>query len=425
MRTLIHLLYKDLLVIVRDRAGLAMLFLMPVALVLIMTAMQDNTFRAINESGIRLVLLNQDSDSLGTAIEKEIAGSQMFSIQHEIDGHRPTPKEVRDAVAAGKFQIGLVIPENATRQIRERVQKNVERVFSGDTLAPATAEPVIIQLYADPATRNSLRSSLQESIGAYSARIESRIIFNELALEINRRMMIPVSSMNRMTNQVVFYKEEYVARNDRTTIPNSTQHNVPAYTLFAMFFIVIPFAGAMIREREDGSLARLMTMPCRMSTLLFSKVLIYLLVCYLQFVTIILMGIYLFPLLGLPQLMLNGRFAVLSLLALTAALAAIGYGIAVGTLSRTHQQAAIFASISVVILAAIGGIWVPVFIMPPFLRHLSSLSPLNWGLNGFYDIFLRNAGFREVIPNGTALLLFAAGCMLLALYAQHIRRDKV
>jgi len=425
MRTLIHLLYKDLLVIVRDRAGLAMLFLMPVALVLIMTAMQDNTFRAINESGIRMVLLNEDRDSLGAAIEKEIAASQMFSIQHEINGRRPTPGEVREAVAAGKFQIGLVIPAHATRQIRERVQKNVERVFSGDTLAPAPEEPVIIQLYADPATRNSLRSSLQESIGAYSARIESRIIFNELALEINRRMMIPVSNMNRMTNQVVYYKEEYVARNDRTTIPNSTQHNVPAYTLFAMFFIVIPFAGAMIREREDGSQARLLTMPCRLSTLLFSKVLIYLLVCYLQFVTIILMGIYLFPLLGLPQLMLNGRFAVLTLMALTAALAAIGYGIAVGTLARTHQQAAIFASISVVILAAIGGIWVPVFIMPPFLRLLSSLSPLNWGLNGFYDIFLRNAGFREVVPNGIALLLFAAGCMLLALYVQRIRKDKV
>lgn len=423
MRTLIRLIYKDYLVIVRDRAGLAMLFLMPLALVLIMTGLQDNTFRAINESGIKLILLNQDRDSLGIAIEKEIVASNFFSVHREISGRQPTEREVRDAVATGKYQIGLVIPENATQKIRGQVSRNVDRVFSGDTLSPQPSDSVIIDLFVDPATKNSLRSTLQGSIREYAARIESRIVFNELTMEINKRMMIPVANLNQMQRQAVFYREEYVARNDKTTIPNSTQHNVPAYTLFAMFFIVIPFAGAMIREREDGSLARLLTMPCSFSTVLFSKMAVYLVVCYLQFTSIIVMGIWLFPLLGLPALSVAGNMPVLSLLALSAALAAIGYGIAVGTLARTHQQAAIFAAISVVILAAIGGIWVPVFIMPPFLRYLSALSPLNWGLNGFYDILLRNAGIGEVFPNCLRLLVFAAGSLLVALYVHRTRKE--
>ncbi len=61
MRVLFRLIYKDILVIIRDRAGLAMMFLMPVALVLIMTSLQDNTFRAIDEKGIKLLLLNHDT----------------------------------------------------------------------------------------------------------------------------------------------------------------------------------------------------------------------------------------------------------------------------------------------------------------------------------------------------------------------------
>ena len=89
MRILFRLAYKDYLVIVRDRGGLAMLFLMPLALVLIMTSLQDNTFRAINESGIRMVILNGDRDSLGIAIEQEIKRSDFFNIQHEID-HKNT-----------------------------------------------------------------------------------------------------------------------------------------------------------------------------------------------------------------------------------------------------------------------------------------------------------------------------------------------
>ena len=177
------------------------------------------------------------------------------------------------------------------------------------------------------------------------------------------------------------------------------QHNVPAWTLFAMFFIVIPFASAMIKEREDGSLSRLLTMPCSYTSIMFSKIVVYLVVCFLQFALIMPMGVYLFPLIGLtgPGLSAEGCL-VLSVMAVAAALAAIGYGIVVGTIAKTHQQAAIFASISVVILAAIGGIWVPVFIMPPFFREISVASPLNWGLNGFYDILVRNAGFMAGNP---------------------------
>ena len=63
MRIIGKLIYKDFLVIIRDRRGLAMLFIMPMALVLIMTSLQNNTFKAINESGINLIMLNNDPDS--------------------------------------------------------------------------------------------------------------------------------------------------------------------------------------------------------------------------------------------------------------------------------------------------------------------------------------------------------------------------
>lgn len=423
MRTFWKLVYKDSLVLIRDRGGLAMLFVMPLALVLIMTSLQNNTFNAINESGINLLLLNYDNDSLGKAIEKEIVRSNFFNVHHEIDGQRPTEEQVREAVTEGHFQFGMVIPENATEIIRKRVKANVERVFSGDSLNnSATADSVVIMLYVDPVTKSSLRSSLQGSIREFSSKIESRIVLNELTREINEKMMMPLANLNLLNQEAVSYREEYVTRGDNGTIPNAVQHNVPAWTLFAMFFIVIPFASAMIKEREDGSLARLLTLPCNYASILISKVAVYLLVCFSQFILIMLMGIYLFPAIGLPALELNGHLPELSALAVAASFAAIGYGIAVGTIARTHQQAAVFASISVVILAAVGGIWVPVFIMPPFLREVSVISPLNWGLNGFYDILVRGARFADVYPYALWLMLFSAVCFLVALYWHHTRK---
>ena len=400
-----------------------MLFLMPLALVLIMTSLQDTTFRALNESGIRMIILNGDKDSLGMAIENEIIRSDFFAVRHEIDNKPPTEQSIREAVAAGKFQIGMIIPPGATEHIRNQVKSSAALLFSGDSTALPAVDSLIIRMYVDPATKNSMRSSLQGSIREFAARVESQIILNELTREINNNLMIPVANLNQMNRETVTYKEEYVARDNKIVIPNSAQHNVPAWTLFAMFFIVIPFASAMIKEKEDGSLSRLLTMPGSYTTIMLSKILVYLVVCYLQFVTIMLMGVYLFPLFGLTALVITGKVTSLTVIAFTAALAAIGYGIAVGTIARTHQQAAIFGSISVVILAAVGGIWVPVFMMPPFFRVFSSASPMNWGLNGFYDILVRNAGLTDVMHYGLRMILFSLLCVIVALYYHKLRKE--
>jgi ABC-2 type transport system permease protein len=423
MKVFSKLVYKDFLVMIRDKGGLAMLFIMPMALVLIMTSLQNNTFKAINESGINLVLVNNDTDSLGLAIEKEIVNSNFFNVHREISGKIPSEAQVKEAVAAGKYQIGIVIPENATSLIREKVKLNVSRIFMGDSNAQSANRQVVIMLYVDPATKNSMRSTLQGSIRQYTAQVESRIVLNELTREISNRMMVNIPNLNEIRQETVIYKEEYVARNNQTVIPNAVQHNIPAWTLFAMFFIVIPFASAMIKEREDSSLDRLLTMPCTYATILLSKIAVNLVICFIQFLLIMLMGVYLFPLMGLPPLDISGKLLNLSVIAISAALAAVSYGVAVGTIAKTHQQAAIFASISVVILAAIGGIWVPVFIMPPFMREISVASPLNWGLNGFYDILVRNAKLGQVIHYSAWLVLFAAFCLLVALWFHQSKKN--
>jgi ABC-2 type transport system permease protein len=422
---LAKLIYKDILLLIRDRGGLAMLFIMPVALVVIMTGLQDSTFRSLDERGITLLLLNQDKDSLGITIEKKIRASGIFSVHKPDESKNYTGPQIREAVASGHYQIGLVIPKDATQLIRNRVRKNLSAVLSGGRIPETTSDSVILQVYIDPATQPTLRTTVEVSVRELAARIESQIILSELAREISSRMLIPIPDPGLLSRETVFYREEFAAKGNRKVLPNSVQHNVSAWTLFAMFFIGIPFAGAMIKEREEGSLARLLTMPCSIFSIMLSRVIVYLVVCYLQFVLIMAMGIYLFPLINLPALAIDGRMFTLSLLAITVALAAIAYGIAIGTIARTHQQASIFASISVVILAAVGGIWVPLFMMPPLFRHISKISPLNWGLNGFYDILIRGAGLRDVIPYMLFLLIFSAGCLLLSLYYYKIRRDIV
>ena len=49
------------------------------------------------------------------------------------------------------------------------------------------------------------------------------------------------------------------------------QQNVPAWLVFGAFFVVIPLSNTLIRERQQGTLRRLRTMPVGQGTLLVGK----------------------------------------------------------------------------------------------------------------------------------------------------------
>jgi ABC-2 type transport system permease protein len=418
MQKLLPLIYKDSLLLLRDRAGLCMMFLMPLLLVVIMTCLQDSTFNAVRESHIPLLLLNRDSGALGVAIERQINASGMFTVSCHSRGGAATDREALiQAVARGDFMIGIIVPDRATETIRANVTRYIAALFSGAEAAPVT-DSVQVEIYIDPATKPSFRHTLMTTLREYAVRTESAFMFNAVTEEVNRIAPISIAPIRLSQHQVVF-REQYASstgrEGDRAAIPTSTQHNIPAWSLFAVFFITISLSGNLIKERDEGSFTRLQTLPCPYSLYLLSKMVTYLAVCLLQYILIFAVGIWILPRLGLPALALRlGQLPLLLWMGGCSALAAIGYGLAIGKIAATHQQAAIFASVSVVIMAAVGGIWIPVFVMPEPMRLLSAASPLNWGMEGFYSLLIREGSLESIVPESLALLAFAAGCMVLA-----------
>ncbi|MCR6639305.1 MAG: ABC transporter permease [Sporocytophaga sp.] len=97
-------------------------------------------------------------------------------------------------------------------------------------------------------------------------------------------------------------------------------------------------------------------------------------------------------------------------------MAATGLGVLLGTVFKTHQQSSTFAAVFIVILAAIGGIWIPVFVMPEILRKMSVMSPLGWSMETFNNIFLRGAGVQEILPEVTALTGFFGAMLIMAYF---------
>jgi ABC-2 type transport system permease protein len=452
MKNFIRLLFKDFLLLIRDPWGVVLLFLMPWSLALMMTYLQDSTFRSVSETRIPLYLLNGDRDSLGDMVGRQLRESQIFNVSTEADGQSLSAAEVEKAVSHGKYLIGVIIPENATQRLREHVRREINRVFDGDGEADGDSgepdsgdkktdsgggktdggdgktdsgggktgsgddgeadgpnedvHPLEIKLLVDPTAKQSFRTSLIRAMRENALRVQNKLLLNEIARQVNRIVPIPVD-LNINTDNMMLISESYAQSGNAKIIPNSTQHNVPAWSMFAVFFIVISLSGNMIREREIGCFNRLMAMPCSFHLYILGKVSVYLCVCLLQFALMILSGMYVIPLLGdLPALKLGQSLPALFAMSVSSSLAAIGYGLAIGSVARTNQQAGIFGSVSVVILAAVGGVWIPIFLMPRFMQIVSYISPLNWGLNGFNDLFVRDAGLCDILPYIAASLIF-------------------
>jgi ABC-2 type transport system permease protein len=149
---------------------------------------------------------------------------------------------------------------------------------------------------------------------------------------------------------------------------------------------------------------------------ILGKTFTYLIICVIQFLLMVAVGVWLFPYMDLPQFDVTGKMFHLIIVTLFAGLAAIGFGVLLGTVADTQEQSAPFGATSVVVLAAVGGIWVPVFLMPEFMQKIAAFSPMNWGLNAYYDIILRNSGIGEIAKELIFLFLFYVAMVAIALF---------
>jgi ABC-2 type transport system permease protein len=206
--------------------------------------------------------------------------------------------------------------------------------------------------------------------------------------------------------------------------PSSVQQNVPAWLLFAMFFIAIPLSTTWVQERQQGTYARLRSMGLKPGALLLGKLLPYLGVNLLQVVLMLAVGVFVVPWFGGGSLTLGHAPLALCLMALAVSFASVSYALLVANLVSTSEQATIFTGVTNLLMAAVGGIMVPSFVMPPVMQTVSHYSPMAWGLQGFLDIFLRQGGLRAVIPDAVLLSGFGLTCLLIAGLLLNLRKRK-
>jgi ABC-2 type transport system permease protein len=400
--------YKEFLLLKRDLGGLITLFVMPLVLIIAVTLIQDSTFKTVSDTKIPILLVDNDNGKVSKTVFENLQKSTIFTVVTKIDNEPLTESIAKEAVFKGKYQLAIIIPEKLSVDLQAKIDQNVEKITSNlgmtDTLAKAERATIVdqkeVKLYFDPAVQMSFKNAVMNSVDKMISQIETKSIYATFQEQLGE------GTDSFEQKSFITFKEIVPKVNDEDIIPNSVQHNVPAWTLFAIFFIVIPLSINIVKEKTQGTFVRLRTNPVSNNIVLAGKTVAYLIICMIQFYMMVAIAIFLFPHLGLPSLNVQGHLTMMSVVALFSGFAAIGFGILIGTIAKTQEQSAPFGATSVIILAAIGGVWVPVFAMSKPMQIIAQSSPMNWGLNAFYDVLLRNGSLLDILPKISLLFLF-------------------
>jgi len=164
----------------------------------------------------------------------------------------------------------------------------------------------------------------------------------------------------------------------------------------------------ILRERREGTLARMATLPLRRREILAGKILARVATGILQFLIIFAVGFAI----GLDV----GREPfLLALLTLVYVLCVTALGIALAGLIRSQEQASLLSALIAMIMAALGGAWWPLSLAPPFMQLIGKLTPVAWAMEGFHHLIWRDGGLPELLPSLAVLVLFCVAFFALGL----------
>ena len=405
---LIASILKELRLLSRDLHGVTVLFIMPILFMLIMSAALSNDNTLSNRSEI--VLLSEDNainrDFL-TALEGEKLAIKQADIR-ELETYQ-------QALQAGEFDLLMVNP-NADKTKLDEEQA--------------------LQLWLNPSVDRSwllgVKGVLQKHYS--KLRVNNYLADNHITLENNKRKQIKEiqnkvnkeldSKFAQINNYLAkdLWQEIYVNRQGKeVTKPNSVQHSVPAWLIFGMFFIMIPLSNVMAMERQTNTLTRLRMARASAFSLIIAKLIPYFLINQLQFVGMIVLGYFVLPALNMPAFSLSGEWWHYAVLSGAVSLAALGYGLLVSVIARTTEHAVVLGGGGIIIMAAIGGIMVPVYVMPEIMQTISQFSPMGWGLSGFQNLLLNQSELSQIANSLWKLTVF--GTISLGLAAMIYQRQ--
>lgn len=172
---------------------------------------------------------------------------------------------------------------------------------------------------------------------------------------------------------------------------------------------VLLTALTVAREWERGSMEQLFATPVGRMEIVVGKLLPYLAIGIVQFLTVLTAGAWAF---GLP---LHGDFVLLAFCALLFLVAMLGQGLLISVVARNQMVATQIAMFSTMLPSMmLSGFLLPIENMPVVIKGISYILPARHMVTILRGILLKDNGLAQLWPDVLALGVFATAMVVLS-----------
>jgi ABC-2 type transport system permease protein len=375
MRTLWHVIVKELLQLRRDHKMLPLIFVAPVLQIVAFGYAVNTEVR-----DVPMVLVDQDRSPGSRELVDRFVSSGYFTLVATED----TPRAIDPWLVSGRGQVGLVIGPGYGAALEGGRGSSIQMVADGSDSSAATQALGYASAIVTAADQEHVRERVRIALSGASLTPPGRI------------ELVPRVYYNADLKSRWFY--------------------VPAVlAMILMIMTMLLSAMAVVREKEIGTLEQLMVTPVAPWQLLVGKLAPFAAIGTLQVFLVTGVTTLWF---GVP---LRGSFLLLLGITQLFLLNTLGLGLLVSTLVRNQQQAMMAAAFLVMIpMIYLSGLIFPIENMPRAIQAVTYAIPLRYYSNVIRGIFLKGAGMETLWRE--SLILAAMGTGLLAFASLRFRK---
>ncbi len=351
MERFIGFVRKEFYHIFRDPRTLLILFGIPVMQLLIFGFVVTNEIK-----NIQIAILDQSKDEVTREITNKLLSSGYFTLRKNLS----STSEIENIFKKGRLKEVIVFESDFAKKLERDKTANIQVI--ADASDPNTANLIV----------NYTRGIIQNYVSSVNIQFQT-----PLKIEPRVKMVY-----NQGLKGVYMF------------VPGTM-------ALILMLVSAMMTSISIAREKEYGNMEVLLVSPLKPSQIIIGKVAPYVILSFINAVSIIALGYFVFdlPVLGSLSLLLLETLLFITL--------ALSLGILISTIAKT-QQVAMFISMFALLLPTmlLSGFVFPIENLPDILRWLSIIMPPRWFIVIIKNIMLKGTGFLIVWKETLYLVAF-------------------
>ena len=386
------------MVTIRDREALLILLAMPFIIITILGLALGDSFGG--DPGLEkydIGVIDKDKGEISKLLVDDTLRSD--ELAKLITVKKMSAARATRLIQRGELAAAVVIPKSFSAHVQN-------------------GEGGELEILGDPG--QALRSSILEGItGSFARRLSAITIGVKAPLDIliESEAIAPGDvdqTANLLTKeaQIAASKPTITVGNEKTAAKielSAIQYYAAGMGIMFLLFSAMFGAIALINERANMTLARLLSTPTKKSTILGGKLAGIFLIGFLQFLTLALATRLIF---GVNW---GGSLLGFTIMVVATVLAATGMSVFVAAVAKTVGAANAISQILIQGMSALGGSMIPLVVFPDALKNVSRFTINYWAMDGFTKL-MQGANFSVTLFPALILLGFAAAFMTVGIW---------